>query len=167
MNSFTHTFKISYLVLYIDYLILGFLRSQRQDLSTQPLAFKRSLLLTQTKLDCMFWLYNPCKEICETAQALSQGFEPIACWKEIEHPGPISVLNTVPLTCTRWMVHINEGPIFLLPTSASPRDSQGELVQGKIQVRWVWHVKPEKVMKHSLGPLKGFLTKKCKSSSVQ
>lgn len=26
MNSFTHTFTINYLALYIDYLILGFLR---------------------------------------------------------------------------------------------------------------------------------------------
>lgn len=82
----------------------------------------------------MFWLYNPYKEIWEAGQAFSQGFELIPCWKEIGHPGPIGVLNTVPLMCTRWTVHTNEGPIFLLPTSASPRDSQGELVQGKMQV---------------------------------
>jgi len=75
MNSFTHPFKINYLVLYKDYLFLGFLRSQRQDLSSQQLAFERSLLLTQPKLVCMFWLYNPYKEIWEAGQAFSQGFE--------------------------------------------------------------------------------------------
>lgn len=166
MNSFTHTFKIHYLVLYVDY-ILGFLRRWRQDLSTLPLAFERSLLLTQPRLVCMFWLYNPYKEVGEAGQH-SHGAFLIPCWKEIGHLDPIGVLNTVPLRCTRWTVHINEGPIFLLPTSASPRDSKGNLCRGRCKwARGVWHVKPEKVMKHGLGPLEGFLTKKCKSSSAQ
>lgn len=46
MNSFTHTFKIYYLALYRDYLILLFLRSQKQELCTQPLAFERILIYT-------------------------------------------------------------------------------------------------------------------------
>lgn len=134
MNNFTYTFKIHSLVLHKYHLILGFLRSRRQDLSTQPLAFERSLLLAQPRVVCMFWLYSPYKEIWEAVQAFSQGFELTPCWKETGHLGPIGILNTVPLMRTQWTAHINEGPIFLLLTSASPRDSQRELVQGKMQV---------------------------------
>lgn len=150
MNSFTHTFKIYYLVLYIGYLILWFLRSQKQDLCTQPLAFKRILLLTQAKMVCMFWLYNAYKEIWEVGQAFSQGFELIPCWKEVGHPGPISVLTSVRLTCLQGTVHINEGPIFLLPPQHLPENSKEDLYRGRGQwVRCIWHVKPETVMKHS------------------
>lgn len=134
MNNHAHTFKTNSLVVYKYNLILGFLRSRRQDLSTRPLAFERSPLLAQLKLVCMFWLYSPYKEIWEAVQAYSQGFKLIPCWKETGHVGPIGILNTIPLMWTQWTVHINEGPIFLLLTSASPRDSQGELVQGKMQV---------------------------------
>lgn len=146
MNSFTHTFKIYYLILYIGYLILWFLRSQKQDLCTQPLALERILILTQPKMVCVFWLYTACKGRWEVGQAFLQGFELIPCWKEIGHPGSTSV----PLTCPQRTAHINQGPMFLLPTAASPREFQGELVQGKKQKSKI-HLtcKTRKIMKHS------------------
>lgn len=150
MNSFTHTFKIYYLALYIDYLILLFLRSQKQELCIQPLAFERILILHNPRWFVWSGCRLPIKESGRLGRHSLRVLKIFPVERELDTQVPsvswaVSHQHALKEQCPSM-----QGPRFCCPHEHLPGNSKGNLCKGRgKRVRSIWHVKPEKVMKHS------------------